>query len=64
MSPTANPSSRVKGDELYDLEADLGERNNLAEKFPDKVSELKALMTTIEGRDAKARPSSPNGKSK
>lgn len=38
-------------EELYDLEADLGERTNLAAKFPDKVSELNALMQTIEGRD-------------
>jgi arylsulfatase A-like enzyme len=42
---------RKKVDELYDLEADLGERSNLATKFPEKVSELKALMQSIEGRD-------------
>ncbi len=30
-----------KVEELYDLEADLGERTNLAAKFPEKVSELK-----------------------
>ena len=39
---------RPKVDELYDLEADLGERNNLAEKMPEKVAELKKLMESIE----------------
>ncbi|MFP6766501.1 MAG: sulfatase/phosphatase domain-containing protein, partial [Planctomycetaceae bacterium] len=38
-------------DELYDLEADLGEQTNLAAKFPEQVSELKALMHRIEGSD-------------
>ena len=37
--------------ELYDLEADLGERNNLASKFPDKVEELARLMTEIENAE-------------
>jgi arylsulfatase A-like enzyme len=39
---------RQKVEELYDLEVDLGERNNLAFKFPEKVSELRALMRQIE----------------
>jgi arylsulfatase A-like enzyme len=43
--------SRKKVDELYDLEADLGERTNLAAKFPEKVAELKALMQAIEAGD-------------
>jgi len=43
--------SRKREDELYDLEADLGERTNLATKFPQKVSELKALMQAIEGNN-------------
>ena len=43
--------SREKVDELYDLEADLGERNNLASKHPEKVEELKKLMSAIEGRN-------------
>jgi hypothetical protein len=38
-------------DELYDLEADLGEQTNLAESFPDKVVELRTLMKSIEGHD-------------
>ena len=42
---------RKKVAELYDLEADLGERTNLAAKFPDKVAELRTLMQSIEGRD-------------
>jgi arylsulfatase A-like enzyme len=39
---------RKKVEELYDLDADLGEQNNLAEKFPKKVAELRALMLSIE----------------
>jgi arylsulfatase A-like enzyme len=38
-------------EELYDLQADLGEKNNLAEAFPDKVRELQRLMESIEGQD-------------
>jgi arylsulfatase A-like enzyme len=44
--------ARALSDELYDLSADLGERNNLALIYPEKVAELKQLMTTIEGDDA------------
>lgn len=43
--------NRKKVDELYDLDGDLGEQTNLAAKYPEKVSELKALMQSIEGRD-------------
>lgn len=50
---------REKVDELYDLEVDLGERTNLAAKFPEIVSELKTLMQSIEGRD-KLAPSDNN----
>jgi arylsulfatase A-like enzyme len=35
---------RKRVEELYDLEADLGERNNLAAKHPEIVAELKKLM--------------------
>lgn len=42
---------RKKVEELYDLDADLGEQTNLAAKFPDRVSELKALMQSIEAGD-------------
>ena len=30
--------------QLYDLDLDIGETNNLAEKFPDIVNELKDLL--------------------
>ena len=40
---------REKAEELYDLEADLGEQTNLATRFPEKVAELRALMRSIEG---------------
>jgi arylsulfatase A-like enzyme len=41
-SVRAGPWKLVKG-ELYNLDDDLGEKNNLAEKFPEKVKELEAL---------------------
>ena len=40
--------ARPEKDELYDLQADIGERNNLAETHPDKVEELRQLMLQIE----------------
>ena len=43
--------SREKVDELYDLEKDPGESNNLASQFPEKVAELKKLMKAIEAKD-------------
>jgi arylsulfatase A-like enzyme len=42
---------RKKAEELYDLEADLGERINLAVQHPEKVAELRALMQSIEAGD-------------
>ena len=42
---------RKKVEELYDLEADLGEQNNLAKQFPGKVADLKRLMRDIEAGD-------------
>lgn len=42
--------SREKIDELYDLEADIGEQSNLEGKSSDKVTELKELLGSIEGR--------------
>ena len=41
-------ADREQVDELYDLETDLGERNNLAAKHPEKVAELRALMESLE----------------
>ncbi len=43
----AQDKEREQVEELYDLEADIGERNNLAAKYPEKVAELKALMDKI-----------------
>lgn len=44
-------NGREKVEELYDLEADLGERNNLASRHPEIVAELRELMTSIEAGD-------------
>ena len=38
---------REEVEELYDLEVDMGERNNLAENHPEKVEELKQLMEKL-----------------
>ena len=35
-------------EELYDLEAEIGERKNLAGRYPEKVKELRALMESVE----------------
>ena len=40
--------NREEVEELYDLDSDIGETTNLAEKYPEKVAELKALMKSIE----------------
>lgn len=49
--PFAVEKDRPRADELYDLESDLGEQENLAAEFPDKVAELRRLMRTIEASD-------------
>lgn len=36
--------------QLYDIQADPGETDNLYAKYPDKVTELKNLLTTIRDR--------------
>jgi len=43
--------------QLYDLEEDPGERNNVAERFPDKVEELAALLERIR-QTPRTRPGS------
>lgn len=43
----AQDRERKQVEELYDLEADVGERNNLAAKYPEKVGQLKNLMETL-----------------
>jgi len=40
-------NNRKEVEELDDLESDLGETTNLAEKYPDKVAQFKVLMGTI-----------------
>jgi len=48
----AQDKKREKVEELYDLESDISEMTNLAEKYPEKVTKLKALMKTIiEGKE-------------
>lgn len=50
--------TRKKVDELFDLEADLGERSNLAAKHPEIVTELKQLMAELEAKDSKKKNAS------
>ena len=42
---------REQVEELYDLSNDLGERNNLAAKYPEKVRELKGLIEANSNRE-------------
>jgi len=37
--------------QLYDLSVDLGEKNNLAEKYPGKVKELASLLGNVKKRE-------------
>lgn len=55
-------SDRNNVEELYDLEVDLGERTNLAAKFPQKVAELSALTHSIEASEANIQPGSVRGR--
>ncbi|MHC5056437.1 MAG: sulfatase-like hydrolase/transferase [Planctomycetota bacterium] len=43
----AQDREREKVEELYDLDADIGEMTNLAGRYPEKVAELKALTEAI-----------------
>jgi arylsulfatase A-like enzyme len=36
--------------QLYNLKEDIGEKNNLGEKYPDKVKELEALLEKIKSK--------------
>jgi len=47
----ARDLTRAKVEELYDLDGDIGETTNLAEKYPDKVKELRALLEEIKGKE-------------
>ncbi len=40
--------NRPQAEELYDLEAEVGERTNLAGRYPDKVKELREFMESVE----------------
>ncbi|MEY4106801.1 MAG: hypothetical protein RL181_1143, partial [Bacteroidota bacterium] len=33
--------------QLYHLKSDIGERENLAEKYPEKIAELSQLLESI-----------------
>lgn len=48
--------NRPKVEELYDLDTDLGEQQNLAEKFPEKVAELRALYEKLESIEGSYAP--------
>lgn len=41
------PPFGKNAEQLYNLKADLSEKSNLADKFPEKVKELKSLLATI-----------------
>ena len=43
----ARDTTRKEVVELYDLDADIGEQKNLAEKYPEKVHELEKLTDSI-----------------
>ncbi len=45
----AKDNDRAELEELYDLESDMGETTNLADKNPEKVNELRALTRKIQG---------------
>jgi arylsulfatase A-like enzyme len=43
----ARDANRKEAEELYDLDSDIGETTNLADKHPEKVKELRALLEEI-----------------
>ena len=43
----ARDTEREEVEELYDLDADIGEQHNLATKHPEKAAELRALMDEL-----------------
>jgi arylsulfatase A-like enzyme len=49
------PGGKARPAELYDLATDLSETTNLAEKHPDKVKELTALLADLQS-SGRSRP--------
>lgn len=47
---TAIETGNLPSAQLYDLSKDIGERTNLAEKYPEKVAELQALLQAIKNK--------------
>ena len=46
-STYAEETGSAKTDRLFNLETDLGEKNNLAKEYPEVLSELKELYQKI-----------------
>ena len=47
---THTDSGNLPTAQLYNLTDDLGEKNNVASKYPEKVKELEALLIAEEAR--------------
>ena len=47
LALTSIESGNAATPQLYDLKSDIGEKNNLADKYPDKVKELAGLLQKI-----------------
>jgi arylsulfatase A len=50
LQPMNIESGRSTSPQLYDLKNDIGERNNLAEKHPDLVAKLAAMLEEIKAK--------------
>ena len=48
----ARDKQRQEVEELYDLDADIGETKNLADKYPDQLKSLRALLEVIKAGKA------------
>lgn len=55
---------RPKVEELYNLDTDVSERNNLAQKHPEKLAELRKLMKSLSPTEPIAPLDGPNVKTK
>ncbi|MDM1294024.1 sulfatase-like hydrolase/transferase [Sphingobacterium sp. N143] len=44
MKLTDTETGNLPEDQLYDLKNDIGEKNNVADRYPEKVAELKQLL--------------------